>query len=209
MGTIDNPRIRNFKEKTLLFRFNIEHCPGKWHRGADALSRYPSAAINHIFHCNEAPDELEADDIESEVQHMAMGTLASIQTVANAQNDLDSVISLDRLKNVCSAENEYKLLRDAVVEGFPDSRSSTTPELRPYWEMGQQSRLSTLGPIVLMDRRLVIPKLLRKSILHCLHSAHQGCSGMKARANQTVYWPGINNSIKNFRMSCNTCTHCP
>ena len=129
------------------------------------------------------------EDIEREVEHLAMGTLASIQTVPEAQNDLDSVISIDRLKNVCSAENEYKLLRDAVVEGFSDSRTSTAPELRPYWQMGQQNRLSTLGPIVLMDRRLVIPKLLRKPILHCLHSAHQGCSGMKARADQTVYWP--------------------
>ena len=57
-----------------------------------------------------------------------------------------------------------------------------------------------------MDRRIVIPKPLRKKILHCLHSAHQGVDGMKARANDSVYWPGMNASIRNFRANCSICT---
>ena len=39
--------------------------------------------------------------------------------------------------------------------------------------------------------RLVIPALLRKEVLECLHAAHQGVAGMKARAATCVYWPGI------------------
>ena len=57
-----------------------------------------------------------------------------------------------------------------------------------------------------MDRRIVIPKPLRKKILHCLHSAHQGVDGMRARANDSVYWPGMNASIRNFRANCSFCT---
>ena len=207
LGTINNPRIQRFKEKTLHFRFSIQHCPGKWHRGPDALSRYPTSnnSVQHVFGCHENENsQQEINEIENQVECMAIGMLSSIQS-ACAQNDLDSVIALDRLKNVCSADNEYKLLAETVQQGFPSSRQGTIPDLRTYWEMGQQSRLSTLGPIVLMDKRLIIPKLLRKPILQSLHSAHQGCIGMKARANQAVYWPGLNSSIKNFRMSCVTC----
>ena len=56
-----------------------------------------------------------------------------------------------------------------------------------------------------MDGRIVIPKSLRKKVLHCLHSAHQGVDGMKACTNDTVDWPGMNASICNFRVNCSIC----
>lgn len=58
---------------------------------------------------------------------------------------------------------------------------------------------------ILMDKRLAVPAELRKRVLQCLHSAHQGVGGMKARANETVYWPGMNKSIQDYRDSCGTC----
>ena len=42
-------------------------------------------------------------------------------------------------------------------------------------------------------------------MLRCLHAAHQGVVGMKARANESVYWPGMDASIRNHRESCGTC----
>ena len=142
--------------------------------------------------------------MEDRIENLASATLFSINSIQ--PSELENVITLDRLRNVCDADEGYKLLLAAVQQGFPSARNDTAAELREFWEMGQQNRLSSLGPMVLMDRRLVIPKALRKNILHSLHSAHQGCNGMRARANQTVYWPGLNSSIKNFRMSCDTCT---
>ena len=44
-----------------------------------------------------------------------------------------------------------------------------------------------------------------KRVLQCLHSAHQGVTSMRARANCTVYWPGMNASIRNFRECCIAC----
>ena len=38
-----------------------------------------------------------------------------------------------------------------------------------------------------------------------LHAAHQGTTGMSARANQTVYWPGMNACIRNHRNQCADC----
>ena len=39
---IDNPCLRNLKEKTLKYRFSIVHVPGVKHEAADTASRYPS-----------------------------------------------------------------------------------------------------------------------------------------------------------------------
>ena len=43
---IPNSRLRNLKEKTLRYRFTIEHVPGAKHKAADAISRRPTGSIN-------------------------------------------------------------------------------------------------------------------------------------------------------------------
>ena len=45
-----------------------------------------------------------------------------------------------------------------------------------------------------------------KKVLHCLHSAHLGVVGMKARANESVYWPGMDVSIRSIRANCMECS---
>ena len=56
-----------------------------------------------------------------------------------------------------------------------------------------------------MDKRIIIPRSLRKQVLENLHSANQGVSGMKYRANQCVYWPGLDANIRNHRDTCLDC----
>ena len=56
-----------------------------------------------------------------------------------------------------------------------------------------------------MDGRIIIPKSLRKKVLHFLHSTHQGVDSMKACANDSVYWSGMNASICNFRANSSIC----
>ena len=66
-------------------------------------------------------------------------------------------------------------------------------------------RLFTKDGIVYLDQRVVIPSALRKLVLESLHSANQGVSGMRPRANDTVYWQGMSSSIKNYRITCRDC----
>ena len=40
LGDIENPRTLSLKQKTLPWRFSLEHVPGKEHHIADAMSRY-------------------------------------------------------------------------------------------------------------------------------------------------------------------------
>ena len=43
-------------------------------------------------------------------------------------------------------------------------------------------------------------------MLDVLHSAHQGCSSMEARASQSVWWPGLKDKIAKRRSACQGCT---
>ena len=49
LGKINNPRLFRLKEKCLRYHFSIQHCPGKWHRGADAISRNPVATVESLI----------------------------------------------------------------------------------------------------------------------------------------------------------------
>ena len=50
LNSIKNPRIQNFKEATLAWRFNMSYNPGKWHKGPDAVSRKPSPLLSISLH---------------------------------------------------------------------------------------------------------------------------------------------------------------
>ena len=62
-----------------------------------------------------------------------------------------------------------------------------------------------LDNVVLFKRRILVPSSLRREVLAGLHSAHQGTTGMKARASSSFYWPGLSRDITNTRDRCRDC----
>ena len=56
-----------------------------------------------------------------------------------------------------------------------------------------------------MDNRIVIPRSFHKRILQNLHSAHQGLNEVCTQAQHTVYWPGMNNCLRNYQQTYQTC----
>ena len=49
------------------------------------------------------------------------------------------------------------------------------------------------------------PKTLQGDILKKIHEGHLGIEKCQARARQLIYWPNINNDIKNYTGQCGTC----
>ena len=104
-----------------------------------------------------------------------------------------------------------------VTNGFPKLKDDMPSHLKSFWNI--RNRLSLDGPLVMLEMRIVVPNILRSKVLTNLHSAHQGVSSMIRRANQSIYWPGMENDIRNKRYSCHKCneqapsqpkeTYCP
>ena len=57
----------------------------------------------------------------------------------------------------------------------------------------------------MLTERIVIPSSLCQSVLGILHAAHQSIDRMKARATDTVYWPGLVGDISMTRHNCMDC----
>lgn len=62
--------------------------------------------------------------------------------------------------------------------------------------------------LLLKGSRIVIPPSMQDEVLESLHTGHQGVGRCRARANQSVWWPGISRSVEDYVSRCPVCqTH--
>lgn len=73
----------------------------------------------------------------------------------------------------------------------------------PYFKI--RHNLSVIEEVILMEDRILIPKLLRKEILSRIHVSHMGIQRTQNLAKETVYWPNINTDIFNLVSNCEIC----
>ena len=201
LSKIQNPRLLRLKEKTLRYKFTIQHCPGKWHRASDAVSHNPTSVLKSLLDVLPAKptqsDVTESDDMNEWVTSTT--TMATFGANSNT-----ALTSPDLIRVAGHSDPQYIKLIKTIQKGFPRTRSLTAPEVRESWEV--RHRLSVDNDLALLDQRIIIPTSQRTKILRSLHSAHQGEVGMKAHANESVYWPGINASIRTTRANCTECS---
>ncbi|XP_077968889.1 uncharacterized protein LOC144422865 [Styela clava] len=217
LDKINNPRLLRLKEHTFAFRFTIQHNPGKWRKRPDALSRCPisttesdnetiDSTLFHFFTSDDTSHVLMTvdEDLVDATHH----TIAAFHTAASNQmhsNQTDWVTHKQFI-HACKADKIYLSPIHQIQPGFPRTRSLLSSDLKQYWEV--RDRLSVINNIIMLDTdRIVVPPTYYKPILANLHSAHQGTSGMYARAKNALYWPGMNAAIRNTRYNCQKCNN--
>ena len=135
-------------------------------------------------------------------------TMRAATIGALGSHDQFEAITWERVSDAVESDQEMKDLLATIRRGFPATRSELPHHLREFWKVREE--LTTLDSLPLYKQRIVVPKALRAEVLEALHSAHQGVAGMKARAEATVYWPGMSAAIVQRRGQCRTCnTHSP
>ena len=65
--------------------------------------------------------------------------------------------------------------------------------------------LTTSDGVAVYKDRIIVPQALRKTCLSSLHAAHQGTSQMTAKAEASIFWPGITTDIHATRAACDHC----
>ena len=207
---IKNPRLFNLKEKTLMYDYDIKHVPGTWHLGPDACSRYPTnspqtsstvASILHDLRHPAAPYDISTS-LDTNC-YVASSVLAAMSGGGYTEGIDVRVITWDRVREAAAQDKETIALLPIILSGFPESKDDLPDIVKPYWNV--RDDLTCLDGVVLYTNRIVVPQSLRTEVLDCLHSAHQGVVGMKARARASVYWPGINCALSSRRAQCKTC----
>ena len=105
---------------------------------------------------------------------------------------------------VCDAgvsDECYSSLLHALQSDTDQHLWNTT--LAPYEKYRKD--LTTVDGVVLYKGRVVVPPVLQPQVLHNLHLAHLGTTGMALRTSNSVWWPKISEDIQRVRSQCSTC----
>ena len=176
------PRILRFRMRMMRFAPTVVHVPGKEQITADALSRAPV----------DGPDSQDATLVDN-VEIFAAQTLDLLPA------------SQKKLLEIRDAQREDAILRQVVQyvqAGWP-AYIPEQPLLRPYWS--NRERFTIVDGLLLYDERLVIPVNLRMDMLNKIHHGHLGMTKCRARAQQSVWWPGLSLAIQDLVGNCQTC----
>ena len=187
LDSIDNPRLRSLKEKTLAFNYRIIYVKGGSNaiRAADALSR------NAISVSGE-----EDDRVFGEIE--AVARAHAVQQAAGIES-----ITWHRVNESASVNEECVSLTQVITDGFPDSKDMLPDILQKFW--GMRDELYVIENVPFKGRKMLIPDDLRPMVLEGLHAGHQGTTSMLSNARSRFFWPGLDAAVRQMRKQCRQC----
>lgn len=100
-------------------------------------------------------------------------------------------------------DSDLQAVKSLIQSGWPENPKGLNPVIMPFFHI--RDELATQEGLIFRGDRLVIPKSLRKQMLSELHSAHQGIESTTRRARETIYWPHLNQELKDYISRCETC----
>ncbi|XP_058024074.1 uncharacterized protein K02A2.6-like [Ahaetulla prasina] len=106
----------------------------------------------------------------------------------------DSPISARDIRRETTRDTILSQVIDWVRRGWP--KGPLSPEFVPYHS--RQFELSVLQGCLLWGNRVVIPLVLNKTVLSCLHEAHPGVVRMKALGRSYTWWPKMDQEIERW-----------
>lgn len=163
-----------------LMRFNAkaEYMPGRNMVVADALSRSP---LNTI-------EDFMSAEVSAHVNAIVEGLPVSQQKLAEIQRE---------------TQKDERMVEKFVKEGWPECGKSVPNSIQRFYKW--KDFLSVSDGLLVMGNRIVIPKAMQQSILSRIHEGHQGLSKCRARAKETVWWPGISEDLRQKTETCKFC----
>ena len=109
----------------------------------------------------------------------------------------------ERLRDETGRDTTLLRLAELAEHGFPAKLQDVPGPLAQFWRF--RDRLSLVDGVIMYENRAVVPEKLRAEVLRNLHSAHQGVTQMRGRAETAVFWPGMTSDIQTTRERCLTC----
>lgn len=191
LDEIENPRLQRLRTRLMAYNFTARWVKGAQNYAADALSRHPC-------HKPGTGDDLAEHDPHS-------GEAPSLSQIRASNDDPweSENLHLQELRRHANEDPEYQCLKEVIQTGFPNEKNLLSQPMTKFWAM--KDHLSIDDDLVVYGCRLFIPTNLRATMLSRLHEAHQGIARSQARARLTIYWPNIDQDIKNFVDGCRHC----
>jgi transposase InsO family protein len=164
----------------MRYEYAIFHSPGSSMHIADSLSRasYPDYR-----------DKRREEKVEAHVRHI-------VHCWGVVDQDLEE-IKVEQVK-----DRVFQEVVEYCQTVWPASKDVSSGAKRFYQF---KDELFVHEGLLLRGHRLVVPDALHKQMLDKIHDGHQGIVKCSRRARESVWWPGINQQIKQLVEKCTTC----
>lgn len=96
-----------------------------------------------------------------------------------------------------------QILRDTVLNGWPERRDQVPMEIRPYWNF--RDEITIAENLLFKSQKLIVPKSLRKEMLAIIHESHLGIHKCKSRARDCLFWIGMAEDVEQTVVNCTVC----
>ena len=158
-------------------------------RAREANVAYVADTLSRV-HIEGQPSCVAPDDMEVPVHSLV-------------ENLPATAAKLEQFRRIITADPVMQRLRRFIKHGWPQRKSAVPPEIQPYSDI--RDELHEADWLLLLGDRLVVPALLRQSMLQVIHEGHLGGDKCKSRARTSLYWPRMCYDIKETVARCPTC----
>lgn len=175
-----SPRMVRWALQLGAYDYRLEYRPGAKQVHCDALSRLPVAGAA-------APKTVPRP---AETLHL-MEFLDS------------SPVSVGQIRRWTSVDPVLSQVYRHVRDGWPASGDALGPDFQPY--KSRIGELSVEDGCVLWGARVVVPPQGRADVLRLLHEGHPGESRTKMLARMYLWWPRLDEDIRDVVRACEKC----
>ena len=110
---------------------------------------------------------------------------------------------LKELQREMACDPTLQFLKKAILDGFQDTKEKQPAAIHQYFEI--RDELSVHGGVIFKGQPCIIMQTPRQKVEQKLHDSHIGSQGCLCRAQETVYWPGMNAKITDYIQKCDVC----
>ena len=171
------PRLQRMLLKIQQYDYEIIYSPGSHIPVPDCLSRL-----------------IDTHRVDPEVTDMKINVHEVVLTGKSKLQVIRDQLKLD--ESMCK-------LRDYIIFGWPESRSTIEVDVLPYWSFREE--LGFYQGLILKGSRIVIPQSLIPDVLKDIHRGHLGIEKCRLRARDCVYWTSMNADISRVVNQCPEC----
>lgn len=108
----------------------------------------------------------------------------------------------DLIQGLDHHDAQMRKLNQTKIKGWLKSRSKCNSRIFEYWNNWEE--LSMGNDLIFRGQTLRIPQKPRQDIVQWVHTGHLGLTKTIQRAKDSVFLPGIQNTLKNT-LNCSVC----